>query len=62
MPHALSAKQEVLEAIRRLPDTVGIEEVIYQCYVLENIRRGRRDSAEDKTQPVAEMLEDIQSW
>ena len=62
MSHALSVKQEVLEAIQRLPDTVAIEEIIYQCYVLENIRRGRQDAAEGDTHSADEMLKDIESW
>nr|VFJ70322.1 MAG: hypothetical protein BECKFW1821C_GA0114237_102235 [Candidatus Kentron sp. FW] len=38
------------------------EEMIYRHYVLENIRRGQQDAAEDKTESAEEMLEDIQSW
>ena len=57
-----TAKQEALEAIQRLPDDVDTEEMIYRLYVLENIRRGQQDAAEDKTQPAEEVLKDIQSW
>jgi predicted transcriptional regulator len=62
MSLASSAKQEALKAIQRLPDTVEPEEIMYQLYVLENIRRGQQDTAEGKTQPAEEVLKDIQSW
>jgi len=62
MPQAHSAKQEALDAIQRLPDTVDTEEIMYRLYVLENIRRGQQDAAEGKTQPTEEILKDIQTW
>lgn len=61
MPLAHSAKQEALEAIQRLPDTANTEEIMYLLYVLENIRRGQQDSAKGKTQPIEEVLKDIQT-
>ncbi len=60
--HTHNAKQEALEAIERLPDTVDMEEIMYRLYVLENIRRGQRDAADGNTQPAEAVLKDIQSW
>ncbi|WP_293647176.1 hypothetical protein [Thiolapillus sp.] len=57
-----SAKQDALNTIQQLPDTVDTEEMIYRLYVLENIRRGQQDAAEGKTQTAEEVLKDIQSW
>jgi len=57
-----TTKQEALDAIRRLPDNVDTEEIIYRLHVLENIRRGQQDAAEGKIQSAEEMLKDIQSW
>jgi len=57
-----SAKQEAIEAIQRLPDTVDTEEIMYRLYVLENIRRGQQDAAQGKTTPAEQLLRDIQAW
>ena len=57
-----SVKQKALEAIRQLPDTADMEEIMYRLYVLENIWRGQRDAIEGNAQPVEEVLKDIQSW
>ncbi len=58
----LSAKQEAIEAIQRLPDTVDTEEIMYRLYVLENIRRGQQDAEQGKTAPAEQVLKDIQTW
>lgn len=59
---AQTAKQEALDAIQRLPDNANTEEIMYQLYVLENIRRGQQEAAEGKTQPAEEVLKEIQAW
>ncbi|MEZ5563547.1 MAG: hypothetical protein R3F27_11400 [Gammaproteobacteria bacterium] len=57
-----SAKQEALEAIARLPDSVNTEEIMYRLYVLENIRRGQQDAEQGKTTPAEQLLRDIHTW
>ena len=57
-----TAKQDAINTIQQLPDNAGTEEMIYRLYVLENIRRGKKDAAEGKTQTVEEVLNDIQEW
>lgn len=57
-----SPKQDALDAIQQLPDTVDFEEILYRLYVLENIRRGQQDAANGNTQPAEEVLKDIQTW
>ena len=55
-------KQEALEAIQRLPDTADLEEIMYQLYVLENIRRGQKDAEAGKSSPAEQVMRDIQTW
>jgi predicted transcriptional regulator len=45
-----------------LPDNADTEAIIYQLYVLENIRRGQQDAIKGNTQSVEEVMKDIQSW
>jgi len=60
--HTLTAKQEALAIIQRLPDTADTEEIMYRLYVLENIRRGQKDAELGKTLPTEQVLRDIQAW
>lgn len=57
-----TAKEEALRALRRLPDNANIEEMMYQLYVLENIRRGQQDVENGNTATAEEVLQDIQRW
>ena len=36
------AKQEAMQTIAKMPEDVDMEEIMYQLYVLEKIRRGRQ--------------------
>ena len=62
MQQAHTAKQEALDAIQRLPDNANSEEIMYQLYVLANIRRGQQDAAEGNSQAAEEVLKAIQTW
>lgn len=55
-------KQEALDAIARLPDSAGMEEIMYRLYVIENVRRGQQDAGQGKTTPAEQLLRDIQQW
>ena len=56
-------KQEALNAIGQLPDDADMEEIMYRLYVvLENVRRGREDAAQNNVTPVEQVLRDIQTW
>ena len=57
-----NAKQEAIDAIRRLPDSADTEEMMYRLYVLENVRRGRKDAEDGKTESAEEVLKDIEKW
>ncbi len=57
-----STKTEALNAIRRLPENANTEEMMYQLYVLENIRRGQRDAEQGNTIAAEEVLQDLQRW
>jgi hypothetical protein len=58
----LTVKQEVMNTIARLPEDTGMEEIMYQLYVLENVQRGQQDAIQGKTQSTEDVLRDIQSW
>jgi predicted transcriptional regulator len=55
-------KKDAINIITNLPDDADMLEIMYQLYVLENIRRGQEDAEKGKTTPVEQVLQDIQSW
>lgn len=57
-----NAKQEALDVIQRLPDTVDMEEIMYRLYVIENVRKGQEDAANGNTIPAEDLLKEIDTW
>ncbi len=55
-------KKEAINAISNLPDDAQMEEIMYQLYVLENVRRGQADAAQGKSSPAEQVLRDIEKW
>ena len=55
-------KHEAMNAIEQLPDDVDMEEIMYRLYVLENVRRGRKDADQNNVTPAEQVLRDIQTW
>lgn len=60
--HAQTLKQEALDSLQRLPEDADIDEMMYQLYVLENIRRGQQDAEQGKTASTEQVLRDMQTW
>lgn len=55
-------KQNALEAIQQLPDTVGFDEIVYRLYVLNKISQGMRDVDEGKGISQEELAREIEQW
>jgi len=58
----LPAKQEALETIGKLPDDTDMDEIMYQLYVLDKIRKGQEAVEEDQTVTSEELKREIDSW
>lgn len=55
-------KQEVLNAIQRMPDNVKMDDIMYRLYVIEQVRKGREAVAEGKVIPAQDLLNEIDKW
>ena len=55
-------KQNALEAIQKLPDTVDFDEIVYRLYVLNKISQGMRDVDEGKGISQEELAREIEQW
>lgn len=57
-----TAKQEALTLISHLPDTTTIEEMMYELYVLEKIRKGKEDIEQGKSISADDLDKEIETW
>ena len=57
-----SLKDEAIQAISAMPDSVGLDDIMYRLYVIEKIHRGQEAVARGEVLSVDELRKDIASW
>ena len=57
-----SLKQEVMNAISKMPETADIDDIMYRLYVIDKVRKGREAVQQGKTISADELREEIKSW
>lgn len=56
------AKQDALETIGKLPDDADMDEIMYQLYVLDKIRKGQEAVEQGRTTSSEALKREIESW
>jgi len=57
-----SAKQEVIELLKHLPDDSTLEEIQYHLYVRQKVQRGLRDVKEGRIYTQGEAEKRMDKW
>jgi hypothetical protein len=57
-----SAKQEVQDILRRLPDDASLEDIQYHIYVCQKVEKGEADVRNGRTLSQAEVEERLARW
>lgn len=57
-----TAKQEVSDLLKRLPDDCTLEDVQYHLYVLQKIERGLKDAEEGRVYTQEEVEKMMTRW
>jgi len=55
-------KQQALNIISKLPDKVGIDEIMYRLYVLDKIRKGREAVKRGEVINIDDLMKEMESW
>ena len=58
----LAFKQEALNTINKLPEDTGIDEIMYQLYVVDKIRKGQEAVEQRQVLSSEELKREIDSW
>ncbi len=58
----MTTKEQVVEAIRALPDDAGIEDVIGRLHLLYKIERGLNQAAAGELMSQAEVRDRMARW
>jgi predicted transcriptional regulator len=57
-----SAKQEVMELLKGLPDDSTLEEIQYHLYVRQKVQRGIQDVEEGRIYTQEEVEKRMEKW
>lgn len=57
-----TAKQEVSELLKRLPEDCSLEDIQYHLYVLQKIERGLKDVEEGRVYTQEEVEKMMSKW
>lgn len=57
-----SLKQEAINAISKLPDTVDIDEIMYRLYVIDKVRKGKEAIERGETISMENLKREVESW
>lgn len=58
----MSVKQQVLQTLENLPENADIESMMYELYVIENIKKGQDDIQNLQLVTTDELQKKIQQW
>jgi hypothetical protein len=55
-------KQEVLTAIKELPDTADLDAIMYRLYVIDKVRKGKESVEKGETLTSEALKREVESW
>jgi hypothetical protein len=55
-------KEEALKSLQRLPENADIDEIMYQLYVIDKLRKSREAVKQGQVIDHAELLREIEKW
>lgn len=55
-------KQEAIKAISRLPETSNLDDIMYELYVVDKVKKGREDVERGESYSIEDLKREMQSW
>ncbi len=55
-------KREAINAISRLPESAGIDDIMYELYVIDKVKKGKEAAERGETLSIEDMKKEMQSW
>ena len=55
-------KQEVINAILKLPDSANIDDIMYELYVIDKVKKGKEAAERGEAISIEELKREIQTW
>jgi hypothetical protein len=55
-------KDEVISAISKLPESASIDDIMYELYVIDKVKKGKEAAKRGDTISIEELKREMQSW
>lgn len=55
-------KQEVINAILKLPDSANIDDIMYELYVIDKVKKGKKAAERGEIISIEELKKEMQIW
>jgi predicted transcriptional regulator len=55
-------KQEAIDLITKLPDSVVMEDIMYHLYVLEKVKKGQEAIEQGEYFSIEELTKEVKTW
>ena len=55
-------KYEAINAISKLPESASIDDIMYELYVIDKIKKGKEAAEHDETISIEDLKKEMQSW
>ena len=57
-----SLKEEAIKVISKMPESASIDDIMYELYVIEKVKKGRDAADRGETVSVADLKKEMQKW
>lgn len=55
-------KQEAINIIRKLPESANIDDIMYELYVLDKIKKGKEAAERGEVISVENLKKEMKTW
>lgn len=55
-------KQEAIRVISKLPETANIDDIMYELYVVDKVKKGREAVERGESTSIEDLKREMQSW
>jgi hypothetical protein len=55
-------KHEAMNAISKLPESASIDDIMYELYVIDKVKKGKDAAERGETISIEDLRREMQSW
>ena len=58
----MTLKAEAIHAISKLPESASIDDIMYELYVIDKLKKGKEAAERGDTISIEELKKEMQTW